>query len=268
MTPPPRAPTRTFERALLRSGHALVAGVDEVGRGALAGPVTVGVVVVDLRTRTAPRGLRDSKLLTPAAREALCRPVRRWCVASAVGHATPGEIDSWGIIAALRAAGHRALGDLAAAGVVPDAVVLDGSHDWLTPPAQGELFGAPLPTAVVPPVHVRVKADMTCAVVAAASVLAKVERDALMVELGNRQPAYGWVENKGYAVPEHLAALRALGPSPHHRVSWRLPCATGGDDALAELEDALAEAAAVEDVPLGSAEPRREAELARGMMGP
>lgn len=233
---PGRAPTRQLERSLLRSGYPLVAGMDEVGRGALAGPVSVGVVVVDLRTRTAPAGLRDSKLLTPAAREALQAPVRRWCVASAVGHAAAAEIDAMGIIAALRLAANRALADLASAGQAPHAVILDGSHNWLAPPAQPPLFedledddGGPTVSALPPAgsgepvVHCRVKADLTCAAVAAASVLAKHERDTLMTALDGEHPGYGWAVNKGYATPDHMAALRERAPSPQHRVSWRLP---------------------------------------------
>ena len=96
------APTLRAERALLRCGHRLVAGVDEVGRGALAGPVSVGVVVVDETVRTVPAGTRDSKLLRPAARAALVPRIRRWAVASGVGHASPAEIDAVGILAALR----------------------------------------------------------------------------------------------------------------------------------------------------------------------
>jgi ribonuclease HII len=269
-----------MERALLRAGALRVAGVDEVGRGALAGPVSVGVVVVDAATRTAPRGLRDSKLLTPAAREALCGPVRRWCTASAVGHASPAEIDAWGIIAALRAAAHRALGELAAAGHAPDVVILDGAHDWLSPPAQGELFGPDVPAAAAPAVHTRVKADVTCAVVAAASVLAKCERDALLTALGAEHPGYRWVENKGYAVPEHLAALRALGPSPHHRVSWRLPCEATGPEDVGEEAALVAAPSGVpvdaDPVAAGAArhaagqarEAPREVALAGGMMEP
>src|SRR5436305_3420097 len=117
--------------------------MDEVGRGALAGPVTVGVVVVDLESRTAPSGVRDSKLLAPAAREALVPRLRRWARAHAVGHAEPEEIDAYGIIAALRLAGRRALASLAA---VPTCVLLDGNHDWLTerpgpePPEEQALF--------------------------------------------------------------------------------------------------------------------------------
>lgn len=221
-------PDLRHERSLLRSGAVVVVGMDEVGRGALAGPVSVGAVAVDLRTRACPPGVADSKLLSPAARERLLPALGRWGVARAVGHAGPDEIDALGIIAALRLAGRRAL---AALDVVPDVVLLDGSHDWLTPPRQGELDLAAeeVGTAALPDdgpvvaVRTRIKADRTCASVAAASVLAKCERDALMVRLAVDHPAYGWAENKGYGAPEHLAALRALGPSPLHRCSWRLP---------------------------------------------
>lgn len=221
-------PHLRHERALLRTGLRYVAGMDEVGRGSLAGPVSVGVVVVDAATRSAPRGVADSKLLTPAAREALLPSLGRWGVARAVGHASPAEIDERGIVAALRLAGTRALRDVLEVVEHVDAVVLDGSHDWLTPPApdlfgtQSELFGPPQ-DADVPAVHLRVKADRSCATVAAASVLAKCERDALMVRHAAAHPLYRWDENKGYASPEHLAALRELGPTPLHRRSWRLP---------------------------------------------
>ncbi len=226
MTPP--RPDLRHERSLLRSGAVVVVGMDEVGRGALAGPVSVGAVAVNLRTRACPAGVADSKLLTPAARERLLPALGRWGVARAVGHAGPDEIDALGIIAALRLAGRRAL---AALTVVPDVVLLDGSHDWLTPPSQGELDltaealgeAAAADDGPVVTVRTRIKADRTCASVAAASVLAKCERDALMVRLAEDHPAYGWAENKGYGAPEHLAALRALGPSPLHRCSWRLP---------------------------------------------
>ncbi len=224
-----RVPTLRAERGLLRAGHRVIAGMDEVGRGALAGPVTVGVVVVDAGTRTAPAGVRDSKLLTPAARAALAPRLRRWAVACAVGHAEPEEIDRHGIIAALRLAGRRALAQL---GDPPGCVLLDGSHDWLSEPPQQELFAlavpgrspAPaVPLDVEPGVVTMVKADLRCAAVAAASVLAKVERDAIMVERSALHPQYGWQENKGYAAPEHVLALRREGPCAQHRRSWRLP---------------------------------------------
>lgn len=216
-------PHLRHERALLRSGARLVAGMDEVGRGSLAGPVSVGVVVVDPTTRSAPAGVADSKLLTPAARRALLPALARWGVARAVGHADNDEIDALGIIAALRLAGTRALAQVTVLVGPVDVVLLDGSHDWLTAPADLFDAGEALPGGSAPTVHVRVKADRTCASVAAASVLAKCERDALMVDLSERYPGYGWQDNKGYAAPEHVAALGRLGPCPLHRRSWRLP---------------------------------------------
>ncbi|MFN8077012.1 MAG: ribonuclease HII [Kineosporiaceae bacterium] len=222
-------PTLREERRLLRSGHHLVAGMDEVGRGALAGPVSVGIVVVDLDTRTAPAGVRDSKLLTPAARESLVPALARWGVARAVGHAGPDEIDACGILGALRLAANRALQALA---VMPACLLLDGSHDWFTPPRPAEpdlldLLDAvgpePSPPPTGPTVVTKVKADRSCAAVAAASVLAKVERDRMMVELARAHPGYGWEANKGYSAPDHVEALSRLGPCVQHRRSWSLP---------------------------------------------
>jgi ribonuclease HII len=209
------------EREMLDSGVRLLCSVDEVGRGSLSGPVSVGMVLVDSSVRRSLAGVRDSKLLTPPAREALVPRIHRWAVACAVGHASAAEIDDMGIIAALRLAGVRALAYLPA---VPDAVLLDGSHDWLTPPEQGLLFDDASTSAVVGlPVTTRVKADLTCASVAAASVIAKTERDAHMTALSLGHPHYGWHENKGYATPEHLAAIRRYGTCDEHRRSWRLP---------------------------------------------
>ena len=231
--PRTRKPSLRVERALQRDGHRVLAGMDEVGRGALAGPVTVGVVLIDETCRSAPTGVRDSKLLTPAAREAMVPRIRRWCLGYAVGHASADEIDRIGIMAALRLAGMRALD---AVGVAPDLVILDGNHDWLTAPGDVGLFAfageEPPPT---PPVTTMVKADLKCSSVAAASVLAKVERDAMMVEAAREHPAYGWAENKGYAAPEHVAALESAGPCALHRRSWRLPGTMGEDG----LEDAV-----------------------------
>lgn len=230
-------PTLRHEREALRGGHALVAGVDEVGRGALAGPVSVGVVVVDLATRSAPVGLRDSKLLAPAVREALVPKLRRWAPASAVGHASAAEVDALGILRALRLAGSRALHALPQ---LPGAVLLDGDYDWLRrPPPPPEGSCAPLPGSVE--VSTLVKGDLRCAAIAAASVLAKVERDGLMAELDAEHPGYGWAGNKGYSAPGHLAALRELGPSDQHRRSWRLPgvTAAAAGAALGEQLDLL-----------------------------
>ena len=226
-----KAPTLRHERTFKAQGIRFLAGVDEVGRGALAGPVSVGIAVVDLERQKPLAGVRDSKLLSPAERERLDPLVRRWSVASAVGHATAGEIDSLGIIAALRLAGTRAWGSIIAAGVVPEAVLLDGSHNWLSPADQLSLFDQPVVEAACEaPVHTKVKADMQCLSVAAASVIAKVERDRMMRHLHTEYPDYGWDINKGYATAAHRSVLRAAGPTPYHRVSWRL---LGG-----ELQDA------------------------------
>ena len=228
------APTLRVERSLLRSGARAVACVDEVGRGALAGPVSVGVAVVSADVRTAPKGLRDSKLLTPRARRDLQPRLRRWAEDCAVGHADPFEVDAVGIIAALRVAAARAFAQLR---TVPEVALLDGSHDWLAVPEEPDaLFPDPraavaqgladlglLPRTVV----TRVRADLTCAGVAAASVLAKCERDALMVDLSAVHPEYGWAINKGYSAPDHIEALRRHGPSPLHRRSWNLPGVDG-----------------------------------------
>jgi len=223
--PPGRAPGLNVEAGLHDCGYRLVAGVDEVGRGCLSGPVTVGVVLVGRDQGRPPRGLRDSKLLTPAARRALVPRIQRWVSGWAVADATAVEIDSIGIIAALRLAGHRAL---AALPMAPDCVLLDGNHDYLTPCLDDGLW----PADPFPPVRTEVKADLRCASVAAASVLAKTTRDAYMTALAPDHPEYGWEINKGYATPGHRAALRAVGPSPHHRLSWRL----GVDQPETELE--------------------------------
>lgn len=207
-----RRPHLRVEKQLMRDGVTRLAAMDEVGRGALAGPVTVGVVVVTPDVRRVPAGLADSKLLTPQERQRLVGPVRRWVGEYAVGHAGPDEIDAIGIIAALRLAGRRALAALS--GPV-DAVLLDGNHNYLREPVED---------VVGPPVHVRIKADMTCAAVAGASVLAKTERDAILTGMAPSYPVYGFAVNKGYGTPEHVAALREHGPSAVHRRSWRLPC--------------------------------------------
>jgi ribonuclease HII len=210
-------PTLRFERRLLRDGARRVGGIDEVGRGSPAGPLYVGVVVVDGATGPAPRGIRDSKLLTPAARADLVPRIRAWASAWSVGTATPSEIDVLGITGALRLAGTRALAVVT--GPV-DRVIVDGNVDWITPASDASAGVVP---ARRPEVTTRVKADLTCTSVAAASILAKVARDAVMVDLDATFPEYGWAANKGYGTGDHLDALRRLGPTPHHRLSWRLP---------------------------------------------
>ena len=217
------APTLDYERRFRSSGASLVAGIDEVGRGALAGPVSVGIAVVDLTDQKLLADVRDSKLLKVADRERLVPLVRSWSVASAVGHASAGEIDSLGIIGALRLTGTRAWLTVLAAGVTPDVVLLDGSHNWLSPASQPSLFDdGPAEPGCDAPVHTLVKADMQCLSVAAASIIAKVERDNMMCQLHPEYPSFGWDENKGYGTAAHKDALRAAGPTPYHRVSWQL----------------------------------------------
>ena len=208
------------ERRILRQGFSSLACSDEVGRGALCGPVTVGMVLITEATRTAPQGVRDSKLLSAQARGRLVPKIQRWAASYAVGHASPSEIDSYGVMAALRLAGHRALIQFE---VMPAGVLLDGNHDYLTPPEQDAFFGPPRVLDRVPPVTTMIKADMSCAGVAAASILAKTARDDIMIALSEEHPGYGWAENKGYSAPEHISALAQMGPTTQHRVSWRLP---------------------------------------------
>lgn len=213
------APTLRRERELMRQGARRVCGMDEVGRGALAGPVSVGAVVVEEHTRSLP-GVRDSKLLAAEARTALVPRIHSWAAACAVGHASPAEIDDVGLIAALRRAGIRALLGLA---VRPDIILLDGSHDWLTPPVQASLFEVMDESEIeIPPVTMMVKADLVCTSVAAASVLAKVERDGVLITLAQQFPDYGWEQNKGYGSAHHQGALERLGACEQHRRTWRL----------------------------------------------
>lgn len=211
-------PTLELERELLASGVTMLASVDEVGRGALAGPVTVGIIVIGATQGEPPSGIRDSKLLTPLRRRALVEPIIAWATDHAVASASNHEIDQLGIVGALRLAGTRALVALAGRGINPDLVLLDGSHDWLSNDTLfGEAFGFG-----TPPVRTQVKGDLTCASVAAASVLAKVDRDEQMRVLDARFPAYGWAGNKGYGSPGHQQAIRELGLTEAHRVSWNI----------------------------------------------
>lgn len=207
-------PRLTVERRLLRE-HALIIACDEVGRGALAGPVAVGAVTVDAAQarRRVPEGLRDSKLVAERRRPEVAQRAADWVGASAVGWASAAEIDEVGIIRALGLAALRAIAGLRAAGVVPEeaVVVLDGNHDYITPAGGAGLRVQPI-----------VKADRDLASAAAASVLAKVARDDLMVRLHDEAPVYQWSRNKGYASAEHRAAISSHGLSAHHRASWAI----------------------------------------------
>ncbi len=186
-------------------------GMDEVGRGAIAGPVAVGASVVDQSVGAHPAGLRDSKLLSEKRRDAMAPLAQSWSRFSAVGLASAAEVDELGIVAALGIAGKRALVSLheAGAAIAESVVLLDGSHNWLS-----AALASPLP------VHVRVKADRDCASVAAASVIAKVHRDALMIEADSLSPGYGWASNKGYGSAGHFAAIAELGATDFHRRTW------------------------------------------------
>lgn len=209
-----------FERPLLARGEVVV-GIDEVGRGALAGPLTVGAVVLASEV-AAPAGLNDSKLLTPARREALVEPLESWATDWSLGSVTSGEIDDWGLRLALAVAATRALDGLR---IRPTHALIDGSFNLLRAPLDVG-FGVETPprlrysnmacTTIV-------KGDRSSATIAAAAVLAKVDRDRFMVEISARFSEYCWAANKGYGAPEHLEALRRRGPTSFHRKSWHLP---------------------------------------------
>jgi ribonuclease HII len=200
-------PTLEFEHELFASGARIVAGMDEVGRGAIAGPVTIGVVAVDASVGPVPEGLADSKLMTIKRREAMVPVAKEWGLAWATGSATAEEIDKYGIMSALGLAGSRAL---AALGVVPDVIILDGNNSFLMEEDNG------------PRVVTRIKGDQNCASVSAASVIAKVERDALMTQLHEQYPHYGWSGNKGYGAAVHTGAIKTHGVTDLHRKSWNL----------------------------------------------
>lgn len=193
-------PTLARERALWATGVRVVAGVDEVGRGPLAGPVVAAAVVLAPGTRSL-QGVNDSKRMTAAEREAAAVRIRRRALGWAVGAASVREIDRDSIVGATARAMRRALERLPH---IPERVLLDG----LPLPALGWDHDA------------IVDGDAHCLSIAAASVLAKVVRDRLMVGLSRRYPAFDWASNKGYGTPSHLAALQAAGPTPHHRTSF------------------------------------------------
>lgn len=205
-------PRLTLERRLLRE-RPIVIALDEVGRGALAGPVAVGATMMDERgaRRRIPAGLRDSKLVPEPKRADVAARAAQWVQASAVGWATAGEIDDVGIMRALGLAAIRAIDELRILGVVPEdaIVVLDGNYDYVSAAGATGLTVRPV-----------IKADRDCASAAAASVIAKVARDALMTRLHDEVPPYQWARNKGYASPEHREAIREHGITTHHRASW------------------------------------------------
>lgn len=208
------------ERPLLARGEVVV-GIDEVGRGALAGPLTVGAVVLTC-CDAPPENLTDSKLLTAARREALVGPLEQWAADWSLGSVSASEIDAWGLRLALAVAATRALNGLKER---PTYALIDGSFNLLRAP-----LNIAFDVAMPPELSYRslrattiVKGDQKCASIAAASVLAKVHRDAVMIDLSHQFQAFGWANNKGYGAASHLEALREWGPNVHHRKSWRLP---------------------------------------------
>jgi len=193
------SPSLDFERALWSSGREVVVGVDEVGRGAWAGPVSVGAAVL-LRGRRVYK-VRDSKMLSELEREALFDRIAGWCAAWAVGHASQVECDALGMADAQRLAARRALDGL---GVEPDSVLVDGNWDFVGGGRTQRL----------------VRGDARCLSIAAASILAKVTRDRLMRGEARHFPGYDFELNKGYPCPRHKVALRGMGPTSIHRRTW------------------------------------------------
>ena len=192
-------PSLEHERAHWAEGRDVVVGIDEVGRGAWAGPISVGAAVLP-RDRRVYR-VRDSKMLTETERERLFDRIASWCRAWAVGHASQEECDLLGMSAAQRLATRRAIDEL---GLSVDAVLVDGRWDFV---------GHARTTRLV-------RGDATCLSIAAASVLAKVTRDRLMRAEAEHFPAYDFDRNKGYPCPRHKSALAAFGPTSIHRRSW------------------------------------------------
>ncbi len=187
-----------LERELYAQGFVIVAGVDEVGRGAVAGPLTAGACVLPRSPRIV--GVNDSKRLTPARRSELAEEIRSVAVCCSVAHVEAAEIDAMGVTAALRLAMTRALDGL---GLSADHVVVDGR-----------------PVGIHRHETAVVKGDAKVAAIAAASILAKVERDALMVGYASHYPHYGFEINKGYGTLEHFEAISAHGLSLLHRRSF------------------------------------------------
>ena len=192
-------PSLRVERELWAAGHEVVVGVDEVGRGAWAGPISVGAAVLPQDKRVYK--VRDSKMLTEKQREHLYDRVASWCVTWAVGHASQVECDLLGMSAAQKLAASRAIAGLA---LTPDKVLIDGNWDFVGGGNTQRL----------------IKGDARCLSIAAASVLAKVTRDRLMREEAPSFPGYDFDLNKGYPCPRHKMALKAWGPTSIHRRTW------------------------------------------------
>jgi ribonuclease HII len=202
-------PDLIFERRLWRGGCKQIAGLDEAGRGALAGPVAVGAVILPKLARedhkragTLLAGVRDSKQMTPAERETAVPRIQQCALAWGVGFASAEEIDADGIVAATRLAALRAICEL---NILPDYLLTD--------------FRLELPELDIPQTAL-VKGDARCLSIAAASVLAKTSRDAIMRQMDLQVPGYGLSQHKGYGTRLHLEALERAGYSPVHRKTF------------------------------------------------
>ncbi|MCA1823457.1 MAG: ribonuclease HII [Mycobacteriales bacterium] len=216
-----------YERALRRRGFSVIAGADEAGRGAFAGPLVAAAVALPEGKRGQVPELADSKLLTPAARERVYRQVTRRALSWSVVVVECTEIDAVGLHRCNVIALRRALSALRPE---PDYVLTDGF---------------PVGGLGVPGLAVW-KGDLVAACIAAASVVAKVTRDRIMVEMHDRFPAYNFARHKGYRTREHYAALRAHGPCEQHRLSFR-GVASGDADGFDELDLTGLEVDAVDD---------------------
>jgi ribonuclease HII len=192
-----KSPGIDVERFFWGSGCQVVVGVDEVGRGAWAGPISVGAAVIPQDRRVYK--IRDSKMLTEPEREAMFERIANWVDDWAVGHASASECDELGMSDAQRLAARRAMEGLRS---VPDQVMMDGKWDFI---GGSKMI---------------VRGDSTSLSIAAASILAKVTRDRMMRDAADEFPAFNFEGNKGYPCPAHKAALQALGPSSIHRRSW------------------------------------------------
>ncbi len=201
--PRPDFPTLDLERALWANGALWIAGIDEAGRGALAGPVAAAAVILpQIKTFTRElRGVRDSKKMVPAQRESWAGTIRETVVTFSVGLASSKEIDALGILPATKLAAQRAIKSLS---VVPDHLLID----------HFQMPGLPIPQTSIP------KGDAISLSIAAASVLAKTRRDAILCELDEKYPGYGFARHKGYGTASHRDAIEPLGPTPIHRMSF------------------------------------------------
>ncbi len=200
-----RGPDLHEEMALRAQGYRFIAGLDEAGRGSWAGPVVAGAVILPLGVPSLAddlKGVRDSKQLTPRQRELLYEFIKTKALAVGIGLVPAAQIDKLGIVPATRQAMREAIAQLSP---TPDFLLID----FLS-----------LPTLLIPQKSIA-NGDSFSLSIAAASIVAKVSRDRMMVELDKRFPGYGFARHKGYGTPQHRAALRRLGPSPIHRLSFR-----------------------------------------------